>query len=124
MVQKWALILASLDDLVFNNYNRRFETYLILGWETPLIKEYLDKKENALQIASFNTPIVTFTASSRRNRFYDIYDRPSLLNKDVAWQSVIPMLTALRNTFDIFIISARPVTQKEITLEMMKKFGF
>ncbi len=120
-----ALILANLDNLVLNNYWRKFYTYKEIGWDDISIKDYLSKKEYIMQIASFNTPTVSFSASSRRNRFYEVYNELKMLESDVPWEeSVVEILNSLANSYSVYIITARKTDLQEKTLEVMKKLGF
>jgi len=121
---KYGLILTELDNLAINNYWRKYSTYLEIGWDVESIKAYLAQKDKILQIASFNTNTVSFSASSRRNRFYDIYNRPDMLDKDVAEPGAVECLVKLADKYDIYIISSRTEDLKEKTLEILKKQGF
>lgn len=124
MSQQWGLILLELDNLVINNYWRKYYTYLEIGWDDQSIRDYLGVKENALQIASFNTTKISFSASSRRNRFYEVYNRENMLDQDVAWEGVIPAIEKLNKLYKIFIVSSRTTDLKEKTLSHLKKLGF
>jgi len=123
--EKPVLILFDLDNLVLDNYDRKMQTYLEIGWDRESINEFISKKENIYgKIASFNTPTVTFTASSRRNRYYEIYNRPDMLEYDKPYKDVIRALKLLLEVYDIYIISERTEDLKDKTLEVMKKLGF
>ena len=80
--------VIGMDNIVINNYWRKYETYLELGWDHASTGHNLSKKEYMMQIASFNTRTVSFSASSRRNKFYEIYNRPKMLEQDVAWDDI------------------------------------
>lgn len=121
---KYGLILFELDNLAINNYWRKYSTYLEIGWDAESIKAYLAQKDKILQIASFNTNTVSFSASSRRNRFYEIYNRSDMLEKDVAEPGCINALNQLVEKYDVHIISSRSDDMKEKTLQIMKKQGF
>ena len=124
MAVKFSLILG-LDNIVLNNYWRKYYSYLKIGWDDASIRHYLSKKEYMMQIASFNTRTVSFSASSRRNRFYEIYNRSEMLEQDVAWDSsTIESLKKINNKYQVFIISARSNELENKTLEVMKKLGF
>jgi hypothetical protein len=120
----WGLIFANLDNLLLNNYWRKYYTYIELGWDDVSIKDYLSQKKMIMQIASFNTPKVSFSASSRRNRFYEVYNRPNMLEQDVAFGNAIETLTKLSAKYKIFVISSRTSDLKDKTLEVMEKLNF
>jgi len=117
--------VISMDNIILNNYWRKYETYLEIGWDHASIRHYLSKKEYMMQIASFNTRTVSFTASSRRNKFYEIYNRPKMLEHDVAWDDTsVESLKKISKKYHVFIISARSNELENKTLEVMKKLGF
>ena len=123
-MSQFSLILG-LDNIVLNNYWRKYYSYLKIGWDDASIRHYLSKKEYMMQIASFNTRIVSFSASSRRNRFYEIYNCSEMLEQDVAWDSsTIESLKKINKKYQVFIISARSNELENKTLEVMKKLGF
>ena len=123
MEKQWGLVLY-LDNIILNNYWRKYYTYLELGWDDASIKQYLSQKQFLMQVASFNTPTVTFSASSRRNRFYSIYNRLNLLDQDVAYGESVDGLKKLAINYDIFVISTRSVDLKDKTLEILTRLGF
>ena len=124
MAAQFSLILG-LDNIVLNNYWRKYYSYLKIGWDDASIRHYLSKREYMMQIASFNTRTVSFSASSRRNRFYDIYNRSEMLEQDVAWDSsTIESLKKINKKYKIFVVSSRSTELKTKTLDVMKKLGF
>ena len=124
MTAQFSLVLG-LDNIVLNNYWRKYYSYLKIGWDDASIRHYLSKKEYTMQIASFNTRSVSFSASSRRNRFYEIYNRSEMLEQDVAWEnSTIESLKKISKKYKIHIVSSRSTESKNKTLEVMKKLGF
>ena len=124
MTTQFSFVLG-LDNIVLNNYWRKHSTYLKIGWDFASIQHYLSKKEYMMQIASFNTRTVSFSASSRRNRYYEIFNRPEMLEQDVAWDSnTIESLKKISKKYKVFIISARSNKLERKTLEIMKKLGF
>jgi len=124
MTTQFSLILG-LDNIVLNNYWRKYYSYLKIGWDDASIRHYLSKKEYMMQIASFNTRTVSFSASSRRNKFYDIYNRSEMLEQDVAWENLtIEFLKKINKKYKIHIVSSRSTELKNKTLEVMKKLGF
>jgi hypothetical protein len=125
MTSPFALILGNLDNLVLNNYWRKYYTYSAIGWDSNSIQTYLSKKEYMMQIASFNTTTITFSASSRRNRFYEIYNKEEMLDQDTPWDSdVITALNSLVEKYSIYIITARKEHLREKTLEVLTRLGF
>ncbi|MHA1338838.1 MAG: hypothetical protein ACTSRZ_08615 [Promethearchaeota archaeon] len=123
--EKPILIIYDLDNLLLDNYERKMQTYLEIGWDRDSINEFISKKENIYgKIASFNTPTVTFTASSRRNRYYEIYNRDDMLEHDKPYKDAVRAIRLLSETYDIYIISERTEDLKDKTLEVMKKLGF
>ncbi|QEE15808.1 hypothetical protein DSAG12_01635 [Promethearchaeum syntrophicum] len=123
MITQFSFVLG-LDNIVLNNYWRKYFAYLKIGWDDASIRHYLSKKEYMMQIASFNTRTVSFSASSRRNRFYEIYNRPDMLEQDVAWDGSIEAIKKISQKFKIYIISSRSTELRKKTLEVMKKLGF
>ncbi len=122
--QKWALIFTELDNIILNNYWRKFYTYREIGWDEQSIKEYLSKKENIMKVASFNTTNVSFSASSRRNRYYNIYNKEQMLEQDVPYEGAVDGLSKLNEIYKIYIMTHRKKPLKEKTLEVMEKLGF
>ena len=122
--KKWALVFTDLDNIILNNYWRRFNTYKELGWDESSITEYLSKKKNIMKIASFNTTHVSFSASSRRNRYYNIYDTDKMLEQDVEFQGAKEGLAKLNQKYEIYVISSRKKNLQEKTLRVMKNLGF
>ncbi|WP_457557718.1 hypothetical protein [Candidatus Harpocratesius sp.] len=116
--------VVNLDNILLNNYWRKFYSYLELGWDEASIQDYLSKKENIIQIATFNTRSVSFAASSRRNRFYEVYNRESMLEQDVAWEGAIESINKLTSSYQIFVISSRSKSLEEKTREIMQNLGF
>jgi len=104
MTFQFSLILG-LDNIVLNNYWRKYYTYLKIGWDDASIRDYLSKY--MMQIASFNTRTVSFSASSRRNKFYEIYNRPDMLEQDVAWEGSVEAIKKISQKFKIYIVSSR-----------------
>lgn len=121
--QQWACVLR-LDNILLNNYWRKFYTYQQIGWDEESIHQYLSQKKNIMQIASFSTPLVAFSASSRRNRFYEIYNRPEMLDQDVPYDYALEGLKKMTSTYKIYIISSRAQDLQEKTLEVMTRLGF
>lgn len=123
MTPTWALVL-NLDNILLNNYWRKFNTYSQLGWDEESIHAYLSKKKNIMQIASFNTRSTSFAASSRRNRFYEIYNNEDMLDQDVEWEGAIDALTKISEKYHIYVISARTVNLEAKTREVLERLGF
>jgi hypothetical protein len=124
MAHQYGLIFGELDNIILDNYWRKFYTYKELGWDDKSIQNYLADKKNIMQIASFNTPSVSFSASSRRNRFYEVYNRLDMVDKDVAYENALACIEKLTEKYDIYIISSRTEDLQEKTLEMMKNLKF
>jgi hypothetical protein len=110
--------------MVLNNYWRKFSTYKTIGWDEDSIHEYLSHKDKIMQIASFNTPQVNFSASSRRNRFYTIYNQVDMLDQDVPWDYSVEAIRKISASYKIFIISNRNLDLKEKTLEILTRLGY
>ena len=72
---EFALVIPAFDYFIVDPTKRKFATYKEIGWDDQSITNYLRTKENHETIASFITNTVSFSASSRRNRFYEIYSR-------------------------------------------------
>lgn len=122
---KPSLVIYDLDNIVLDNCDRKMNTYLEIGWDRDSINDFISKKENIYgKIASFNTTRVTFTASSRRNRYYEIFNRPDMLEFDKPYPGVIEAINKLSKDYDIYIVSERTQDLEQKTLEVMKKLGF
>ncbi|MHA1584155.1 MAG: hypothetical protein ACTSWL_02790 [Promethearchaeota archaeon] len=120
---QWGFV-GELDNLLLNNYWRKFYTYKEIGWDDTSITHYLSQKEHSMQIASFNTTTVSFAASSRRNRFYEIYNRENMLEQDVIWGKAIEGIKKLADKYKICIVTARTEDLREKTLDVLTKLGF
>ena len=46
-----AIIIIELDNLVLDNYWRKYYTYMELGWESNAIHEFIAQKTNKLQVS-------------------------------------------------------------------------
>ena len=121
--KQWAVVLPSIDNILLNNYWRKYYTYSTLGWDEVSIRNYLSQKENIMKIASFNTIDVSFSASSRRNRYYEIYNKSDMLDHDALYEGAIEGLKKLNSLYKIYILSTRTVLLKEDTLKKMKALG-
>lgn len=125
MSTKIALILGNIDNLILNNYWRKFYTYKEIGWDESSIKNYLAKKDFIMQVASFNTPTVSFSASSRRNRFYEIYNRNSMLEMDVPFdEHVLNVLNEIKLHYEIYVITSRKENLHAKTVDRLVSLGF
>jgi hypothetical protein len=122
--QSCALIFASLEDLILNTYEHKKKTYLELGWDERSIKKYLGKKENALKLASFKTPMGYFDEQTGRNRYNLIYNRPDMMDLDLPWENSIDVIHTLLDNYNIFVISSRNKSQEEKTMEYLLKMGY
>ena len=120
----WALVLLNIDNILLNNYWRKYYTYQELGWDEESIHQYLSEKKNLLQIASFHTNTVSFSASSRRNKFYAIYNRENMLDQDVPMEGAVEALGKIAEKYHIFIISARTNQLEQKTLETLASLSF
>lgn len=121
----FALILFALDNLVLNNYHRKMKTYIELGWDKDSIHSFISNRDNIYgKIASFNTSKVSFTASSRRNRYYEVYNRGDLLEYDVVYPNVIEAIEKLSGNFKTIIVSERTEDLRDKTIEILQKMNF
>ena len=123
MSPQWALVLE-LDNLILNNYWRKFYTYKKIGWEDDPIHQYLGQKKNTMQIASFSTPFVNFAASSRRNRFYEIYNQLEMLDQDVPFDNSVEGIKKISQKYKIHIITSRTLDLEEKTREVLTRLGY
>ena len=124
MDKQFALVILGLDNLILDNINRKTTTYTEIGWDEINIKDFISKKENKMRIASFNTNTVNFTASSRRNRYYDIYNRQDMLEHDILFPNCSEVMKLLAKDFKIFVVSLRTKDLEEKTLSVLKELGF
>ncbi|MHA1519423.1 MAG: hypothetical protein ACTSVZ_07685 [Promethearchaeota archaeon] len=120
----WALVLLNIDNILLNNYWRKYYTYLEVGWDEESIHQYLSEKEKILQIASFHTNSVSFSASSRRNKFYKIYNRKKMLDQDVPMEGAVDALKKISKKYHIYVVSARTNELEEKTLEALRRLSF
>ncbi|MHA1673568.1 MAG: hypothetical protein ACTSYI_08060 [Promethearchaeota archaeon] len=120
----WALVLLNIDNILLNNYWRKYYTYKELGWDEESIRQYLSEKNKILQIASFHTNSVSFSASSRRNKFYKIYNRDHMLDQDVPLDGVVDAIGKITGKYHIFVISARTNLLEQKTLEILLRLAF
>lgn len=114
----------ALDNVLVDTYRRRFDTYLEIGWDKKSIKKYLADKANLLKIASFNTKTVSFSASSRRNRFYEVYNRADMSARDEAWGKCLKYLPEVVGRYDVHVIAARKVDVEAQTRDTLARVGF
>jgi len=120
----FALVIHGLDNLILDNSNRKSATYAQLGWDEANTMNFVSKKGNIMKIASFNTSTVNFTASSRRNRYYDMYNREDMLEHDILFPKCAEVINLLTKDFKIFVISLRTKNLEDRTLSVLKKLGF
>lgn len=123
-MDKQFALLMPLDNLILDNSNRKTATYTEIGWDETNTLAYVSKKENIMKIASFNTTTVNFTASSRRNRYYDIYNRLDMLEHDILLPKCSEVIKLLTKDFKIFVVSLRTKDLEEKTLSALKNLGF
>jgi hypothetical protein len=119
-----AVIFIELDDLLLENYWRKYRTYEQLGWDQKSIEEFLAKKENKLKIASFNTGTTNFTGPTREDRYNEIYNHSNLINQDVAVLGAVEMMHALQEGVYCHVLSSRPTTQQTDVKNHLKYLGF
>ena len=124
MDKQFALLCFALDNLIIQNSNRKTATYTEIGWDEANITNFISKKENIMRIASFNTTTVNFTASSRRNRYYAIYNRKNMLEHDILFSNCSEVIKLLTNDFKIFVVSLRTKDLEEKTLSVLRELGF
>ncbi|TFG19078.1 MAG: hypothetical protein EU530_07280 [Promethearchaeota archaeon] len=120
----FALVIPAFDYIIVDPTKRKYATYKEIGWDDMSISDYVNNKENHERIADFITNTVSFSASSRRNRFYDIYNRLDMLNLEEAYPGAIEGITHLSDHFETYIITDRTEDLQEDTIEHLKKLGF
>ncbi|MBN2155768.1 MAG: hypothetical protein JW776_06975 [Candidatus Lokiarchaeota archaeon] len=120
----FALVIPSLEYIILDPTPRKFQTYKEIGWDDQSIKNYLSNKENHEKIASFMTNTISFSASSRRNRFYEIYNQYNMLDLEIAFKGAVEGLTKLSKHFETHIISERIKQLQEKTLEQLSNLQF
>jgi hypothetical protein len=121
--KKYALILANLDYILIDPTARKIKTYLEIGWDEAQASAFVREKKNWDNIASFNTTKVTFSASSRRNRFYEVFWQQNFFAYDALYDGVGALLPELVNKFQIIVFSDRTEDQKTNTLERIQQIG-
>ncbi len=121
--KKYALILANLDYILIDPSARKIKTYLEIGWDESHARAFVGEKKNWDNIASFNTTKITFSASSRRNRFYEVYWQENFFAHDALYARVGDLLPELVKKFQIIVFSDRTEDQREKTLARLKQIG-
>jgi len=120
----FALVIPAFDYIIVDPTKRKFATYKEIGWDEKSISNYVNIKQNHERIADFITNTVSFSASSRRNRFYEIYNRLDMLNLEAEFPGAIGGITHLSDHFEIYIVTDRTEDLQEATTEHLKKLGF
>ena len=120
----FALVIPAFDYIIVDPTKRKFATYKEIGWDEISISEYLNNKQNHERIANFITNTVSFSASSRRNRFYEIYNRLDMLNLEEAYPGAIKGISELSKHFDIYIITDLIEDLQDATRDHLKELGF
>jgi hypothetical protein len=115
-----AIVFIELDNLLIDNYWRKYQTYLQLGWNDQAIAEFLAQKSNKLQIASFEG----FNTNDRYDRFYSVYEQPEMLTQDVASPGAVEMVQTLVEGTYCIVLSSRPTTQQSATKQQLQRLGF
>ncbi len=121
--KKYTLILANLDYILIDPSARKIKTYMEIGWDETHARAFVGEKKNWDNIASFNTTKVTFSASSRRNRFYEVYWQENFFAFDGLYPRIGELLPELVKKFQIIVFSDRTEDQKEKTLSRLKQIG-
>jgi hypothetical protein len=121
---EFALVLPAFDYIIVNPSKRKFATYKEIGWDEQSITNYVRNKENHEKVASFITNTISFSASSRRNRFYEIYNRQDMLELEEVYSGAIIGINELSDHFETYIISDRTEDLKDTTLAHLRKIGF
>lgn len=120
----FALIIPAFDYIIVDPTKRKFATYLEIGWDEKSISDYVNNKQNHERIADFITSKVSFSASSRRNRFYEIYNRLDKLTLEEAHPGAIEGISHLSSHFETYIITDRTEDLQDATIDHLKKLGF
>lgn len=120
----FALVIPAFDYIIVDPTNRKTATYKEIGWDDQSIAKYVRTKENHEIIATFITSTISFSASSRRNRFYEIYNRQDMLELESSYMGSIDAITQLSEHFETYIISDRTEDLKQNTLDHLRKLGF
>ncbi|MHA1732764.1 MAG: hypothetical protein ACTSU5_12535 [Promethearchaeota archaeon] len=121
---KYALVFTEIDNLLLDNFDRKLQTYLKIGWDEASARAFISEKSNYNKIASFNTSTVSFSASSRRNRYYEIYNSDEMLAHDAPYQGAVEVFNALKDRFHLVVFTKRDEDLAEKTLATMKRLGF
>ncbi len=121
--KKFTLILANLDYILIDPSARKIKTYMEIGWDEAHARAFVGEKKNWDNIASFNTTHVTFSASSRRNRFFEVFWQENFFVHDVLYPRVGDILPNLVRKFRIIVFSDRTEDRKEKTLGRLKQIG-
>jgi len=121
--KKYALILANLDYTLVDPSTRKIKTYVEIGWGEAQAVAFVADKKNWDNIASFNTTKVTFSASSRRNRFYEVFWQENFFAYDTLYPHINGILAELVKKFQVVVFSDRTEDQKEKTLARLKQIG-
>jgi hypothetical protein len=120
----FALVIPGYDYIIVDPTQRKFATYKEIGWDEESILKYLDKKENHEQVASFITNKISFSASSRVNRFYEIYNKIDKLNLETAYKGAIEGIKLLSSHFEIHVLTNITKNVQEDTLNHLNSLNF
>ncbi len=120
----FALVIPAFDYIIVDPTKRKFATYKEIGWDIDSISMYLSNKQNHERIADFITNTVSFSASSRRNRFYEIYNRPDMLRLEEAYTGAIEGINHISDHFETYLITDRTEDLRESTLDHLEEVGF
>jgi hypothetical protein len=119
-----ALILVELDYMLLDNYWRKFQVYSELGWDENSIHAFLQNKSNRSVLAAFNTKKANFTAPNRRDQYEKLFNRPDMIEKDVAIPGSVEIMQMLAEGMYVVVLSSRPAEQQDKTMKYMKCLGF
>jgi hypothetical protein len=119
-----ALVIPAFDYIIVDPTQRKYATYKVIGWDEPSITEYVTNKKNHEKIASFITKTVSFSASSRRNRFYEIYNRPAMLDLEEIYEGAVDSIKLLSELYEIYIITDRTEDLESATIDSLNNHGF
>lgn len=122
--KQYALVFMEIDNLLLNNYYRKLQAYTKIGWDEQSATNYILDKANWNRIASFNTSTVSFSASSRRNRFYEVYDSDEMLALDVPYDHAVDTFNKCRDRFHVLVLTKREEAVKDQTFQLMEHYGF
>lgn len=118
------VVVAEIDHVLLDPHDRKLETYLKLGWDRESAEAFLAVKSNWSLVASFNTPTISFTSSSRINRFVEVFNSEEMLALDRPLPGAVEAFNSLKERCGLVVLTTREESLKEPTVAKLSELGF